>query len=525
MNNPWTALIIGLILGWLIELLIDVFYWRKRRLCPEDTVLAMRTELETAQVENGRLQTNITTLQSDLERTETQLGSLNQSLAQKESELEELRAKWTDASAELDRMETDFEKSQAEQALLQTEIKAKDDRIAALEAELTRKSKSLRQLRSEIDELDGEVDNMGLGRLMGGSGGLAIASFLTTLRNLFTRSEENDKNATVLAELETELSAKTLRIEELEAKLLVTNADLDNYEILRGDLEAQDARINDLEEKLAAKEAALHDLHTELAELDDEIDALGLGRLAGAAGGGLAVGGFLANLHSRIGEENVADGTDAALEAALRDRDVRISELEAQLDLCNASLAELQTEALANDGPSGLSMVWGLNTSANEVLEAKGIRTYEQLGTSRADEIDDALTFAQPFYPDYDNPSIHGSWLEQSRFAAAANWDGLHNYQRANFNMESHKDDLKKLWGIGPKIERVLNDNGIYLYSQIASVPADRITDILRRAGSRFRMSSNKLHESWPKQARLADRGEWDELKALTDKLSWSNVN
>jgi predicted flap endonuclease-1-like 5' DNA nuclease len=77
-------------------------------------------------------------------------------------------------------------------------------------------------------------------------------------------------------------------------------------------------------------------------------------------------------------------------------------------------------------------------------------------------------------------------------------------------------DDLKRVEGIGPKIERMLNDDQIYTWADLAAAPVDRLKGILRRGGDRY-----KMHDptSWPDQAKLAAQGRWKELEELQDIL------
>ena len=78
------------------------------------------------------------------------------------------------------------------------------------------------------------------------------------------------------------------------------------------------------------------------------------------------------------------------------------------------------------------------------------------------------------------------------------------------------RDDLTRIEGIGPKIEKMLNDDLIYTWAELATTPLDRLKGILRKGGDRY-----KMHDptSWPDQAKLAAEGRWDELKELQDIL------
>ena len=78
------------------------------------------------------------------------------------------------------------------------------------------------------------------------------------------------------------------------------------------------------------------------------------------------------------------------------------------------------------------------------------------------------------------------------------------------------KSDLKKVEGIGPKIEEILNSRNIYSFDQLAESKPETLKEILVAAGSRYQMHDPS---SWPKQAALAAKGDWDKLQKLQDKL------
>ncbi len=79
------------------------------------------------------------------------------------------------------------------------------------------------------------------------------------------------------------------------------------------------------------------------------------------------------------------------------------------------------------------------------------------------------------------------------------------------------EDDLKKLDGIGPKIEQLLKAAGISTYSKLSQSTEEQLRAVLDEAGPLYRIHNPK---SWPKQAELAEKGDWDELKAYQQFLS-----
>ncbi len=78
------------------------------------------------------------------------------------------------------------------------------------------------------------------------------------------------------------------------------------------------------------------------------------------------------------------------------------------------------------------------------------------------------------------------------------------------------KDDLKKIEGIGPKIAQILQENGILSFEDLGKAKVTSLRKFLAEAGPRY-----KMHEprTWPKQAKLAAKGEWEKLAKLQDEL------
>ena len=87
---------------------------------------------------------------------------------------------------------------------------------------------------------------------------------------------------------------------------------------------------------------------------------------------------------------------------------------------------------------------------------------------------------------------------------------------------KTEKDNLKKIEGIGPKIEKLLKDAGINNWSDLANADVEKLKAILNKAGSRY-----QIHDpsTWPMQAQKAVDGKWEELKEYQDFLDTSNIS
>ena len=77
-------------------------------------------------------------------------------------------------------------------------------------------------------------------------------------------------------------------------------------------------------------------------------------------------------------------------------------------------------------------------------------------------------------------------------------------------------DDLKKIEGAGPKAAEALVNAGIDTFAKVAKSKSEDLSAILTEASSRL---AHIVTDTWPKQAKLAADGKWDELKELQNKL------
>ncbi len=82
--------------------------------------------------------------------------------------------------------------------------------------------------------------------------------------------------------------------------------------------------------------------------------------------------------------------------------------------------------------------------------------------------------------------------------------------------LNARPDDLTRIEGIGPKITEILKQNGITTFAQLAEMRVDALRDLLEPFGDRFRLADPA---SWPEQARLAARDEWEQLHELQNRL------
>lgn len=78
------------------------------------------------------------------------------------------------------------------------------------------------------------------------------------------------------------------------------------------------------------------------------------------------------------------------------------------------------------------------------------------------------------------------------------------------------KDNLRLVEGIGPKIEGLLNDAGIRTFAELKATKVAFLKAVLEEAGSRYRMHDPT---TWPKQAKMAAKGDWEALENWQKEL------
>jgi predicted flap endonuclease-1-like 5' DNA nuclease len=111
--------------------------------------------------------------------------------------------------------------------------------------------------------------------------------------------------------------------------------------------------------------------------------------------------------------------------------------------------------------------------------------------------------------PRYQGPQV----IQKNALPPLINRKTQNNESQVNY---STKDNLQVIEGIGPKIEVILNTNGVYTWRELANTPISNLQNILERAGNRFKMHDPN---SWPEQAIMAHTGKWDDLRKWQDEL------
>jgi predicted flap endonuclease-1-like 5' DNA nuclease len=80
-----------------------------------------------------------------------------------------------------------------------------------------------------------------------------------------------------------------------------------------------------------------------------------------------------------------------------------------------------------------------------------------------------------------------------------------------------HSDDLKRIKGVGPKLEKLLNSLGVTSYSQIAAWDDDEIDRIDAQLGT---FAGRIRRDDWPAQARYLAAGDMAGFEQRFGKIS-----
>ena len=166
-----------------------------------------------------------------------------------------------------------------------------------------------------------------------------------------------------------------------------------------------------------------------------------------------------------------------------------------------------------------LTRISGIDKNVVSILNDQGIVSYDDLQKTNRSQLkgyldatgDSKLSELEP-----------ASWPHQATLCENRNWSKLNEYQSflTGSNLDTRQtvasetsssgDDLKKVEGIGPFFESLLNDAGITTYEQLKNSDRDTLKEIIDAAGPDYRMHEP---ETWPYQAGLAHNGEWKKLQ------------
>lgn len=207
----------------------------------------------------------------------------------------------------------------------------------------------------------------------------------------------------------------------------------------------------DLRQKIAAAESARDDFQQRHRSAESRLEATSTDLVTARA-------------DAKEAQNKLTDSEERLAVASnnLKSANIEIEALRARLEACNRELTSAQS-----------------NLSDSNASPAPAVPLAASMSSSHHDELDDM-----------------GATLTMPTATAA-----------------STRDNLKRIHGIGPKYERLLNDADIYTFSMLASLTPQRLRDIIQPKDWQFIDP-----ESWIEQARIfidAPTPEEDELQLI----------
>jgi predicted flap endonuclease-1-like 5' DNA nuclease len=87
---------------------------------------------------------------------------------------------------------------------------------------------------------------------------------------------------------------------------------------------------------------------------------------------------------------------------------------------------------------------------------------------------------------------------------------------KAVFGKKIKENDLTIVEGIGPKIQELFHNHDVKTWKALSECSVDKCQIVLNSGGDRFKMLKPS---TWPKQAKFAFEGKWQELLKWQDEL------
>lgn len=417
----WTPLLAGLVIGWFIELMLDYFYWRSKRICTgaetklqaaldeaEVSQVKLRDQVETLTASETSLRSTLvtmeasnTTLQSEIETLTASEASLRSTLTAMETTNTTLRSEvetLTASALRISELETQLESKEASLADFQLHLREREAELIRLrgqERAFREQEKKVTDVEALLQRQEGEIEQLTveLTELMGRNAHLAdldsrlhsketeVESLKWMLQNFTQRPEPATNGWGDTAVNRREASPVVPGRPALEA-------DRDQLQLIWG-IDARTAQV----------------LHAHEIETFKKLAAVGTARLRDI----VQMSGLQTNLS-----------------------DLVFWSMQARLAAAGAwdEFAALKNELRMNAGKrvDDLQIIRGIGSTIQAILQAQGIETFAQLAETQVPQLDAILreSGVDCGLSSYD---VHKSWTEQARLAANSEWELLTTFQ------------------------------------------------------------------------------------------------
>ncbi len=385
-NLPWWQLLIcGALLGWLVEWLIDIFYWRKQLGERDAKLINVNKEVSVLQSENTRINGDVKTMRADMNGLNTRLVARNQ--------------EYDDLSLRYEGVENDFNSTKLQLGEYETRTAELDGQLVELRDQSLGYENELKDLRVKYIARSKEVEERD-GLLTGLRG--QVGELETSLSGFHTQIGDKDQEISRLTGLlggkDAEIEGKNTEIEGLNAQL-ASQVELVNENNARvGNIQS---RLNTLEDEngnlrrtVADRNQTIDDLQSQIGSHEGEMDgirsSLGIGAGAGILG---AIGATMAAKQSESEAKETLNVRVGELETEIGALQGQVNALEEQKAALQAELSDANTQLVTytetnEQLQSELKLSSGQSAEAAEMENWLGIysQTTEQLQAEVAEK-------------------------------------------------------------------------------------------------------------------------------------------
>jgi predicted flap endonuclease-1-like 5' DNA nuclease len=477
MSLDWTSLLIGLVLGWLLQWALDYFFWRDRHSGGEE-IEALQGELDAATMRIAELEASLNDAEAERDEWEASYNSLAEQLAllqALESEVGQYRTNYADLEAEHAQLRGDYDELQHW---------TDEARIRAI---------------GRLTAIDG-IDEYQAGRLYDAgivsSDDLLITDDDAVQAALDLPDEDyhtwSDQVKAALAAVGLGYVATQALEEEEDPEMRAAGVAVGAAALDQDDEGSPDVIVEEVLETYDFDDDGQIDLVIETTtegldvDHDGEIDVVLEETIEADILDEDAVAAAEAEVEAEIDAELEAMAAEELPEARF-DESIIVDELDSAVMVAALSLG---------DDADDFTVIQGIGPKISEKLAASGIITFAALAVASDDDLDLAI---QPQswqkYP-YDN------WRSQAKTFAEVPLPVIEG------------DDLQKIEGIGPKYAALLREADIMTYAELADTEPDRLAEIIGAPAWR------KIdYDAWIAQSGLAAAGDQEQLSALQDEL------
>jgi predicted flap endonuclease-1-like 5' DNA nuclease len=151
-----------------------------------------------------------------------------------------------------------------------------------------------------------------------------------------------------------------------------------------------------------------------------------------------------------------------------------------------------------------LKLIWGVGPELEKILNEHGIRRFDQIASWE----DKDVAWFDGVLPAFKGRAVSEKWIEQCR-KLVSGWRpereiGDKPKDILSGPRNGKADDLKLIWGVGPKLEAMLNKAGFFHFDQIATWTDREIAWVDTQLGD---FGGRAVRDKWVEQCKKLATG------------------